>query len=131
MLSTPRRLALALMTLALASPSPSMAMSGYKWKKRPLVVFAPDASHAKLAQQREIVASRRAGFAERHMVVIYVVGDQVSSELGGGPGLSASQLRARIRCGQGQLPRAFGREGWWCEAVCRQSGDERNPLRHH
>ena len=90
-------------SLMAACVIPAHAMSGYKWKNRPLVVFAPDAASAKLAQQRSIVAARRGGFAERHMVIVYVVGDSVSTDLGGGPGMSASQLRGRFGVGKGSF----------------------------
>jgi hypothetical protein len=74
----------------------AVAMSAYIWKKRPLVVFAPASGGSALDAQRAIVAGNRAGMAERHMVVVYVIGDSVSSDLGGGPGMSASALRSRF-----------------------------------
>ena len=77
------------------------AMSAYTWKKRPLVVIAPADDNAELARQRGIIASARAGFAERDMVIVYVVGDTVSVELGGLPSQSASALRARFGVGKG------------------------------
>lgn len=75
------------------------AMNGYRWKKRPLVVFAGSATDPSLARQRAVVAANRAAFAERDMVIVYVVGDDVSSDLGGGPVLSASAMRARYDVG--------------------------------
>lgn len=82
---------------------PAGAMDAYVWKKRPLVVFAAAAGDAALAQQTAIVAGNRSGFIERDMVIVYVVGDAVTSELGGGPGRSAATLRARFGVG----PRTF------------------------
>lgn len=72
------------------------AMTTYRWKKRPLVVFAPDAASPALARQRATIAASRAGMAEREMVVVSIVADRVSSELGGGPRSSAAALRARF-----------------------------------
>lgn len=76
-------------------PEPVMAMSGYKWKYRPLVVFAESGTNAALAEQRRLVATRRAGLAERDVVVIWVVGDSISAEFGPGPRQSAAALRSR------------------------------------
>ena len=81
---------------AVVTPLPADAMASYRWRKRPLVVIAPDAASAALARQRAIVASHRGGMTERDMVVVYVIGGSISSELGGGPGLSAAALRRRF-----------------------------------
>jgi Domain of unknown function (DUF4174) len=87
---------------AVALPQPDgHAMSGYLWKKRPLVVFAPGNGNASLSQQRDIVAQNRGGFAARDIVIVYVVGDSVSSDLRGGPGLSADVLRKRYGVASG------------------------------
>jgi hypothetical protein len=77
-------------------------MSVYKWKKRPLVVFAA-AGSSDLERQRAIVARDRAGFAERHMVVVYVVDDSVSADGGVRPGLSGSAIRALYGVKPGQF----------------------------
>ena len=68
-------------------------MSAYRWKQRPLLVFADHDSSLSLKSQRGIVDANRSGFAERDMVVVFVVGDQVTVELGGMPGESAAALR--------------------------------------
>lgn len=80
-------------TAAAGTTGSAAAMTGYRWKKRPLVVFAPSADAA--AAQRAIVAADRAGFTERDMVIVYVIGASVTSDLGGGPGLDAGAIRAR------------------------------------
>ncbi len=82
-------------TALLAGPFTAGAMSTYTWKKRPLVVIAPDEQSADLASQRAIVTAARGGFAERDMVVVYIVGENVKADLGASPGQSASALRAR------------------------------------
>lgn len=94
-------LVIAAAALCSAQSSGAKAMSGYKWKKRPLVVFAGSAGDASLEKQRAIVAASRGGFAERDMVVVYVVGSDVTSDLGAGPGMSAATLRSRYGVGAG------------------------------
>jgi len=79
------------------------AMSGYMWKNRPLVVFAPGGTHPGLAQQKAIIASLRPAFIDRNVVAVYVAGDSVSTDLGAGPGMGAAQLRSRF----GVAPGAF------------------------
>ena len=75
----------------------AMAQSGdlYKWKYRPVLVFAPDAGNDALARQKQIVRSSAGAFRERDIVVIYVVGDDVSADLGPAPGSDAQGLRRR------------------------------------
>lgn len=82
---------------------PVAAMSGYTWKKRPLVVFAPAATSENLSRQRGIVTALKPAFQDRQIVVIYVVGDQVSADLGPGPNLGADALRARYGVGTGSF----------------------------
>lgn len=94
-------LSIAAAALCAAMPGGAGAMSAYTWKKRPLVVFAGAAGDASLSKQRAIVAASRGGFAERDMVVVYVVGSEVSSDLGPGPGMSAAALRSRFGVGAG------------------------------
>jgi hypothetical protein len=91
----------ALAVLLALGAGPAAAMSGYLWKKRPLVIFAPDAASGPLSAQRGVVARARDGFSERDMVVVWVVGDSVTAELGGGPGLSAADLRRRYGVARG------------------------------
>lgn len=93
-------IALAAMT---ASVTPGLAMSGYQWKKRPLVVFAPAEGAASLSQQKAIVAQFRPAFQDRKMVVVYVAGDRVSAELGPGPKSGAAALRARFGVAPGEF----------------------------
>ena len=93
-------LAMSMSGLIMATAS---AMSGYKWKNRPLLVFAPSQGSASLATQRAIVASLRPAFQDRQMVVVYVVGDTVQSELGGKPSQSAAPLRSRYGVGAGDF----------------------------
>ncbi len=71
------------------------AMSVYRWKNRPLLVFAPSAQSAQLARQRAILSGNSAGLRDRDMVVIYVIGNRVRAQFGRGPGMGAAALRRR------------------------------------
>ena len=86
----------AAMVSVLAGAMPASAMTDYKWKYRPLVVFADNEALAPLAEQRRMVSDGRSRLAERNVVVIWVVGDKVSAEFGPHPGASAKALRARF-----------------------------------
>ena len=88
-------LASAVLTVA-SGWSDASAMASYRWKYRPLLVFADSASNAALAQQRATVAAGRAGLASRNVVVVWVVANTVTSQLGPLPGQSAASLRARF-----------------------------------
>lgn len=79
-----------------AGTAPAFAMTDYKWKYRPLLVFADSEASGPLSEQRRIVAASRASLTERNVVVIWVVGDKVSAELGPHPRESAKALRARF-----------------------------------
>lgn len=76
------------------SASPADA-DPYRWKYRPVLVFAPDAADTKLAEQKRIVSAAGQAMRERDIVVVYIVGGDVSQSYGPGPGASASALRAR------------------------------------
>ena len=93
----PRSMTLGLLA-AIASVAPvtgAAAMSDYKWKYRPLVIFAASAADAGLARQRQIVASLRPAFIDRQMVIVYVTGTTVSADLAPPPRMSADALRQR------------------------------------
>jgi hypothetical protein len=87
--------AAALMTASVLATPAVASMSDYRWKKRPLVVFAGTGADERLSAQKNAVTANRGGFAERDMVVIWVVGDRVSTDLGPAPGLTAAALRSR------------------------------------
>lgn len=80
----------------LAMPDPALAMSKYRWKNRPLLVFAPNAESAKLARQRALLERRIGAMRERDMVLIYVIANRVVTRLGRDPGRSAAALRRRF-----------------------------------
>lgn len=80
----------------LSSIPGSEAMSAYRWKHRPVFVFAPTPGDPALAEQRRIFAAQRAGLIERDVAIIWVVEDRVRAEHGPSPGSSASELRKRF-----------------------------------
>jgi hypothetical protein len=74
----------------------AQAIDAYKWKYRPLVVIADSEASPSLAAQRRIVSASRAGFIERNIVVVWVVGNRVTADFGPSPGVSGAALRARF-----------------------------------
>jgi len=90
--------------IALGAPiSADAGMGKYRWKNRPLVVFAASSDDTRYRQQMGIVSRGRAGLRDRDMVVIRVVGDRVSTLLGRAPGMSATALRQRYGVKPGQF----------------------------
>jgi hypothetical protein len=94
-MSTLKSVVLVAVASALAIP-PAAAMSGYRWKYRAIVVIAGSGGEVALAEQRRIFAASLSGLDERDVVIVWVTGDTVSSELGPRPGMSARQLRTRF-----------------------------------
>jgi hypothetical protein len=79
------------------------SMSNYRWKKRPLVVFAENDGSPLLAEQRQIVSRNRSDLNKRDVVVVWVVGNTVSTELGPPPNSNATSLRARFDVADGEF----------------------------
>jgi hypothetical protein len=94
---------LAALAALTASHAPAEAIEAYRWKKRPLVVFAEGSGSPKLSEQRRIVEGHGDVFRERDMVVVYVVGDVVTSAFGTPPGLSARALRRKYGIKDGEF----------------------------
>ena len=86
---------LATVLTVMTGVGPSYAMSNYKWKYRPLLVFAERERNSSLVEQRQILATSRAGLAERDVVVIWVIGNKASAELGPAPLMTVAALRSR------------------------------------
>jgi hypothetical protein len=91
------------MTGAAAGSDTAIAMTDYKWKYRPLVIFASDAGAPQLVAQRRIVAANRSALAERDIVVVWVVGNAVSAEFGPTPRENAASLLARFGAEKGDF----------------------------
>jgi ABC-type iron transport system FetAB permease component len=79
-------------TLALALPLSAAASSidDYTWHNRLLIVFAGQSSSPELVKQRALIADAKAGFSERDMLPIEVIGNHVQ-----GTTDSADALRHR------------------------------------
>ncbi|MEL6298203.1 MAG: DUF4174 domain-containing protein [Pseudomonadota bacterium] len=88
---------------ALAATETADAMSGYRWKNRPLLIFAPGPKSQSLARQNALLSGRNGALRDRDMVVIRVTGNRVRTALGGGPGRSAKALRNRYGVGDRQF----------------------------
>jgi Domain of unknown function (DUF4174) len=95
-------LALSLVVLTAAS-LPAAAFNDYIGRKRPMIVFAPNADHPGYVLQRNVINGNRIGFSDRDLVVIYVVGGEVKTEFGAGPGMNAAAIRQRFRISEGQF----------------------------
>ncbi|MGF1633096.1 MAG: DUF4174 domain-containing protein [Phycisphaerae bacterium] len=76
----------------------------YRWKTRPLLVFAPDAADERLQRQYALTQQAGPGLAERDMLVIRVIGQDTAYVDGTPlPKTAATQLRTRF----GVPPEAF------------------------
>lgn len=94
---------LAALAAMVVGNSPAEALNTYRWKKRPLLVFAENDASPKLTKQRSIIDRYASKLAERDLVVVYVVGDNVSASLGPPPGLSARALRSKYGIKDGEF----------------------------
>jgi hypothetical protein len=82
-----------LAVMGLLSPS----VSAPKLKHRSLIIFAPDTSSADLTKQKEVVARERDGLQQRDIVVVYVIGQDISAELGPEPTAIPVKLRSHFK----------------------------------
>lgn len=90
----PRIVAFVITVFGLASPDVP-AMDAFAWQKRPLVVIVPSMQAPLREAQRAQVAEHRAGFAERDMAYVEVVGDAVLVDDRPRVDLDAAAIRAR------------------------------------
>jgi Domain of unknown function (DUF4174) len=95
-----RAFVLALGGLA-AGAAPAAAIPAYQWKKRALVVFSPSASDARLARMKTMIGVNRTALLDRDLTVVYVIGGELSHDLGPPPGLSAGAVRTLYRASEG------------------------------
>jgi hypothetical protein len=95
-----------------SSRAPAPAFQVYQGRKRVLVVLAPGESHHALARQRAMLNTQRTALSDRDIVINYVVGGTVTSDLGGGPGLSGAAIRTMLKASEGSFRVVLiGREG--------------------
>jgi hypothetical protein len=84
--------------MAIAAP-----MDDYRWKYRPVLIFAPTKQNAQFVEQKRVIAAAQGAFQDRDIVVVYVVGNRVSTQFGPRPGSSAAALRNAYSVGQGEF----------------------------
>ncbi len=87
-------------TASLGDAAMAAGHDPYRWTFRPVLVFAPDASHPALIRQKQVIGAARGPLRERDIAVVYVVGNDVSHELGPSPGKGASALRETYGVGR-------------------------------
>ncbi|MDQ3555900.1 MAG: DUF4174 domain-containing protein [Gemmatimonadota bacterium] len=68
----------------------SSPLHSFRWRNRPLLVFAPSAVDPRLAEQVQRVEAKRAGFEERDMVLLEIT-------TGGESRADGAALRERFR----------------------------------
>jgi len=94
----PLGLALSLAAMLLAAMSLfTPSVSAPKLKHRSLIIFAPDTSSTDLSKQKEVVAQVRDGLQQRDIVVVYVIGQDISAELGPEPTAIPVKLRSHFK----------------------------------
>ena len=83
------------MAATATEPAQTDPMDSYLWTHRPLVVFAPSASHPILFAQRRALVTEMDGLADREIVLIEVAGDGVAVNGHPVPNMDADGLRVR------------------------------------
>ncbi|RDV15552.1 DUF4174 domain-containing protein [Pontibacter diazotrophicus] len=73
----------------------------YKWKKRPLLIFAPSAENPAYVRQKELIQADKAALNDRDMVVIELIGqDKVYVNGTRQKGQHGQDLRSRFQVPQ-------------------------------
>lgn len=78
-----------------SEPADVADMNDYLWRHRPLLVFAPAADDSVVAAQRSALAGHAADLLERDMILIEIIGDQVSIDGRHASAMTSSDLRDR------------------------------------
>jgi hypothetical protein len=94
---TALRASVMLLVLTAAAGFGTSTIAASKAKPLSLIVFAPNDSSTELSKQKAIVAEARDGFKSRDIGVVYVVGQNVSAELGPEPVAIPVKLRSHFR----------------------------------
>lgn len=114
-----------LLTASYAGALPMITdpLERYRWKNRPLLVFAPSESDARGRVQRRHVEGERAGFGERDMILLELWSEG-GSRAGGEPLREAdvAVLRARFGVGTDEFAvilvgKDGGEKGRWTDPV--------------
>ena len=77
----------AALRMGIALQAKAQPLKRYNWTNRPLLIFAARETSSFLAHQRRIIDASIAGFRDRDMVVIEIVGNSIRSRLGQRPEL--------------------------------------------
>lgn len=109
-IETPWRHAILLLAALLVTATPMSAqqstdpLAAYRWKNRPLLVFAPASDQAAYRSQLQRIRAEEAGFRERDMVLISVL-QEGGSARDGEPlsAAAAATLRRRYRVAPGDF----------------------------
>jgi Domain of unknown function (DUF4174) len=80
---------------------PTAAIPAYQWKKRALLIFAPSASDARLTRMKSMIGGNRTALLDRDLSVVYVIGGELSHDLGPPPGMNAAAVRTLYRASEG------------------------------
>jgi hypothetical protein len=80
-----------------ASFAGSVAAAGQSPRHFSLIIFAPNDASAELSEQKAVVAKARGDLQNRNVGVVYVVGQNVSAELGPEPAAIPVKLRSHFR----------------------------------
>lgn len=89
------------LTGLVAFARPASAIPAYQWKKRALIIFSPSASDARLSRMKTIIGGNRTALLDRDLTVVYVVGGELSHDLGPPPGMNAGAVRTLYRASEG------------------------------
>jgi Domain of unknown function (DUF4174) len=84
-----------------AAARPAAAIPAYQWKKRALIVFSPSMSDARLSRMKAMIGGNRTALLDRDLTVVYVIGGELSHDLGPPPGLNAGAVRTLYRASEG------------------------------
>lgn len=98
-------------------------LSAYKWKKRPVVLFADTKLNPAYKNQKRLIANNRVGMRMRDQILVEIIGSKVSID-----GRVVKRSAAGFRKYYGVSPKVFrfvlvGKDG----GVKRKSGKVQNP----
>jgi hypothetical protein len=83
--------------LLMASVSVEASAGEIKRHFRNLIIFAPEVSSGLLSKQVTVVSKQKDGLMQRRIVVVYVIGKNISAELGPQPDATPIRLRSHYK----------------------------------
>lgn len=86
--------------LVLNQAANANALADYAWSNRPVILYAPNRDDPGLQAQREVLLAHKQALAERDIVLIEVVDQEVETILGRSVPLSAADLRRQHGIGK-------------------------------